>query len=76
MKAARPLSTLLARNRNRSPKHVAAPVRKELSMKVGTSLLLLAVSAGLAVLAITGTRPDLDLADRGSPYEDVDTWFV
>ena len=54
-----------------------APERKELSMKLGNSVLLIAVTAGLAVLALTGVRvTDGDVRDAKAPYEDVDAWFV
>lgn len=43
-------------------------------MKLGSSLLFLALTAGLAAFALTGARPDLELA--GSPTIDADAWFV
>jgi len=44
-------------------------------MKLGSSLLLLALTAGLAALAVTNARPE---SDQGSTVtvEDVDAWFV
>lgn len=43
-------------------------------MKLG-SLLLLALTAGLAALAVTTARPELETADDVR-LEDVDCWFV
>jgi hypothetical protein len=45
-------------------------------MKLSNSLLLVAMTAGLAVLAVTGIRQDPQPADASSLYEDVDAWFV
>jgi hypothetical protein len=53
-----------------------APERKELSMRFGNSLLLFAVTAGLAALAITGMKHATETADSNAPYEDVDAWFI
>lgn len=44
-------------------------------MRFGNSLLLLALTAGLAVLAITGTKHEGETPE-GTAYEDVDAWFV
>ena len=68
-------STVLARSSERRTKRVRALDRKELSMRFGNSLLLLALTAGLAVLAITGTKHEGATAE-GAAYEDVDAWFV
>jgi len=43
-------------------------------MKLGGSLLLLAITAGLAALAVTSARPELGAADEVA--QDVDAWFV
>jgi hypothetical protein len=44
-------------------------------MKLGSSLLLLVLTAGLAVLAVTSARPE---TEQGSSVtiDDVDAWFV
>ena len=44
-------------------------------MKLGSSLLLLALTAGFAALAVTSARPE---AEQGSTVtiEGVDAWFV
>lgn len=70
------VSTVLARFRSGSTKRAAAPERKELTMKLGNSLLLIAVTAGLAVLALTGVKGDMEAGDSNALYEDVDAWFV
>lgn len=44
-------------------------------MKLGNSLFLFALTAGLAVLAMTGTKHEVEV-DGSAPYEDVDAWFV
>jgi len=44
-------------------------------MKLGSSLLLLVLTAGLAALAVTNVRPE---TEHGSSVtiDDVDAWFV
>lgn len=44
-------------------------------MRLGSSLLLLVVTAGFAALAVTSARPEVDRADD-LRLEDVDAWFV
>jgi len=44
-------------------------------MKLGSSLLFLALSAALAALAVTGARPELESSSKVQ-VEDVDAWFV
>ena len=70
------MSTVLARVGTRSMERVVARKRREPSMKLGNSLLLFALTAGLAVLAITGAKHEVETADTNSLYEDVDAWFV
>lgn len=43
-------------------------------MKLGSSLWYLALSAGIAVLALAGARMDVEPADEVAI--DVDAWFV
>lgn len=69
-------STVLAPSFRRSTKRELALERKELSMRFGNSLLLFALTAGLAVLAITGTKHEVETAEGNAVYEDVDAWFV
>ena len=72
----REASTDLARRAIRSAKRDPAPERRELSMRIGESLLLLALTAGLAVLALSGSRHEGQPIDSNTLYEDVDAWFV
>jgi len=44
-------------------------------MKLGNSLLFLALSAALAALAATGARPEMESTSTVR-LEDVDAWFV
>jgi hypothetical protein len=44
-------------------------------MRLGSSLLLLVLTAGFAALAVTNARPGADPADDVR-LEDVDAWFV
>ncbi len=44
-------------------------------MKLGSSLLFLALSAALAALAVTGARPEFEPTGNVQ-LEDVDAWFV
>ena len=45
-------------------------------MRFGNPLLLIALTAGLAVLALTGTKNDAESGHSKPLYEDVDAWFV
>lgn len=45
-------------------------------MRIGESLLLFAVTAGLAFLALSGSRHEVNQVDANALYEDVDAWFV
>jgi hypothetical protein len=46
-------------------------------MKLGSSLLLLAVTAGLAALALNGVKHEVvEGAKADATYEDADAWFV
>lgn len=44
-------------------------------MRLGSSLLLLALTAGFAALAMAGTRPGTSSA-ADTTTQDVDAWFV
>lgn len=44
-------------------------------MKLGNSLLILALTMGLAALAVTGARPVDDRAAEMT-LEDADAWFI
>lgn len=44
-------------------------------MKLANSLLYLVVTAGLAALAVTRARPEVDVATEVT-IEDADPWFV
>ena len=44
-------------------------------MRLGSSLLFLILTAGIAVLAVTGVDSDVEPADDVA-IEDVDAWFV
>lgn len=44
-------------------------------MRLGNSLLWLALTAGLAALALATARPEPDALGR-TPTQDVDAWFV
>jgi len=44
-------------------------------MKLASSLLYLALTAGLAALAVTKARPEVDWVNDVR-LEDVDAWFV
>jgi len=44
-------------------------------MKLGSSLLILALTVGLAALAVTGVRPDVERAVDVT-LQDGDAWFV
>jgi hypothetical protein len=45
-------------------------------MKFGSTLLLMALTVGLAALSVVGTRPDDGQASGKALYEDADSWFV
>lgn len=45
-------------------------------MKFGSTLLLMALTVGLAALAVTGARPQNGHTTDRALYEDADSWFV
>lgn len=45
-------------------------------MRFGSSLFLVVLTAGIAVVALNGNTTPVQVSDDVMPYGDVDAWFV